>query len=225
MACAACRGEIERFRETLALIDRARLAEMATVPEPGDWTDLRSELMAARRQSSIWRAPLLKAAAIVLVAGATFLLGRYWDRLGSAGGSTAALPAGAVTPDASAALLDPQMRLTRFVSQTDGYLRKSHLVLLEFANGDAAQDPAGLKQVSSALAKETRKAEQIAAQLADPRIQGLVARLGAALGAVAALDAADPEARDHARRLINESGVLEELEILDTAATMERTRT
>ena len=165
---------------------------------------------------------------MVLLAGMAFLLGRYWDRVAPAGGSTAGLPAGAVTPDASAALLDPQTRLTRFVSQTDGYLRKSHLVLLEFANGEAAQDPAALTQVSRALAKETRKAEQIAAQLADARIQGLVSRLGAALGAVAALEASDHEGRDRARQLINESGVLEELEILDTvagSAAMERTRT
>jgi len=227
LACGSCRGEIEKFRETLALIDRARLAETATVSAPGDWESLRSALTASRRQVGVWRTPLLRAAAVLLLAGATFVLGRYWDRV-STGDQTARGYLEGVTPDVSAVLLDPRERLTRFVSENEGYLRKSHIVLLEFANGDAAQDAGSLSQVSRALLKDSRRAEQIAGQLADPRIQGLVARLNAALGTVAALEDSDAGARDQARRVLNDSGVLEELEILNTmagATTTERTRT
>ena len=228
LACAECRRELERFRETLTLIDRAQLAEMATLPAPGDWDSLRSALTAAGRQGAVWRAPMLKAAAVVLLAGATFLIGRYWDRVIPGAGTEVGGGAAVAAPEGSAALLNPQTRVARFVAQTEGYLRKSHLVLMEFANGDASQDPVALTQSCRSLLKETRKAEQVAAQLADQRIVGLVSRLNAALGAVAALDGTDAASRDHARRMINESGVLEELEILETVSgtmAMERTRT
>src|SRR6267142_559567 len=101
--------------------------------------------------------PLLKAAAVALLAGASFVIGRNWEflspELGWSGSDrpsdTRALPSN----DSLAVPLGVEARMQYFSELTHGYLNRSRFVLLELANG---HDAGALREASITLLGETR---------------------------------------------------------------------
>ena len=244
--CKRCLDQVTSIRSTLGAIDRAgipqALAESTPVDWAAEWRRLRARLegfkaevggvvdigsmprrAADARQGSTRPvlSPLLKAAAVILLAGASFVIGRNWESLSPALGwadsdrqnDTRALPSdeGMVVPQ------DVEARMRYFSELTHGYLNRSRFVLLELANGHDAGDAAALREASITLLGETRAAKRVAGQLADPRIKDLMTRVEGILTELSQLsDKGDPATVDRIRTEVNNSGVLTQLELLST---------
>jgi putative zinc finger protein len=230
-ACRSCREEMDSFEATLQTIDRAGMVDFATVHAPGDWSELEARLEASRSAVAPLTLPfarrpglLAKAAAILLIVGGSFVAGRYWDSIGSSlglpggagddgsltGNPTSGGPRG--IPEDSAA------RLRFFSEKTNGYLDRSRLVLLELANTGSAADATALRAASGNLLRENRLARTVAGQVADRRLEDLVGQLETILRQISRLsDQGDQATIDRIRAYVNNSGVLEQLEILSTA--------
>jgi hypothetical protein len=224
--CAHCRAELNDFRATLHAVDRARIPQESDRRLPADWDfewlALRARLEAARGARP-WpsTASLLKAAAVILLAGASFAAGRQWNSLGSARdpfGPAGAGPNGGTNGAGSLSVPeDPAARLQLFSEQTHGYLNRSRIVLLEVANGREDGDADSLRKASLTLLRETTAARRIAGQMADPRIEELLAQVEGLLKEISRLSGtADPTTVNRIRSELNSSGVLTQLELLST---------
>ena len=242
-ACSRCLNQVSSIRSTLGAIDRAgipqALAATAPVDWDAEWRRLRARLegMNARggaradampgaadaREGSDRSAfsPLLKAAAVVLLAGASFVIGRNWESLSPELGwlgsgrpsDTRTLPSN----DGLAVPLGVEARMQYFSELTHGYLNRSRFVLLELANGHDAGDAAALREASITLLGETRAAKRVAGQLADPHIKELMTRVEGILTELSQLsDKGDVATVNRIRTEVNDSGVLTQLELLST---------
>ena len=219
--CVRCRDELSGFRLTFRAIDEAGLRETATIARPGDWTALERKLLAeqSRWHARISPAPLLvKAAAVILVAGASFVAGRQWETIETtlmpAQGITGSTPGEAPT-EGDLEAMDTAERFQAFSERTNGYLDRSRLVLLEFANAEPASAPPELRAASRSLLREYRVARQVADQMADQRLEGLLVELENVLREIARLtDQGDMQTIDRIRARLDESGLIEQLEIL-----------
>jgi len=229
-ACVTCRAELASLRETIDTIDRAHLPSMASAlahrDAPGVWDDIASRLgphassftIPARRPTPYW----LQAAAVLLIAGASFLAGAQWTTTGSRARLGPARPAGRPGDTGTAALeaRDPGAALREFTAQTDGYLNRSRIILLEIANADAGSDPAMLRESTRTLLAETREARRIADQLADSQLDEVLGRLESILVEISGLSNWNDEATvRRIRDQVNESGLLEQIEILTPPPT------
>lgn len=218
-SCASCNEELGSFRSTLDMIDSAGLAEMVARAEPGDWSSLRERLLDLRSPArTAWTGQLLKAAAIILVVGASFILGRNWDSLApgnpaSAGADTS------IGVDVPSRFQDGSWRLRVFSEQTNGYLNRTRLVLLELANTDGNPVPGTIRNASLNLLKENAHARQVAHRVRDPLIEGLLDELATILDQIAkASDEDDHISTQRLRTYVNDSGVLLQLEIMSAAS-------
>ncbi len=224
LACSRCRQELMSYRTTLEAVDLARLTEMATVAAPGDWDALRARLqLSDRGRLRKVTVPALKAAAVVLLAGAAFALGRAWDdfSLGPIGGYGGAGPSSlAVVPQPTPpAEQGTASHLQEFSQETNGYLDRTRLVLLEFANADASSDSGFLREASLDLLAESRRARKVANRIADPRIEEIMGRLEGILRDITRLSAAgDAASMDRIKARMHDSGVLLQLEIMSVAS-------
>jgi hypothetical protein len=224
LVCSRCRQELMSYRTTLEAVDLARLTEMATVESPGDWDALRARLrLSDRGRLREVMVPALKAAAIVLLAGAAFALGRAWDELslGPIGGYGATGPSSlAVVPQLTPpAEQGTASHLQEFSQETNGYLDRTRLVLLEFANADAASDSGVLREASLVLLAESRRARNVADRIADPRIDEIMVRLEGILRDITRLsEAGDAASMDRIKARMRDSGVLDQLEIMSVAS-------
>ena len=86
-----------------------------------------------------------KVAPVVLIAGAAFVLGRSWDSLAPNGRLASAVGVPKLSNEASRGpderrLSDAGWRLKTFSQETNGYLDRSRLVLLELSNSEATED-------------------------------------------------------------------------------------
>ncbi|MFQ5700685.1 MAG: zf-HC2 domain-containing protein [Acidobacteriota bacterium] len=224
-ACARCHRELDSFRETLELVDAADLRDMATFRAPGDIGELRRDLdrlkPASRGVAAYRLRAFARAAAVLLLAGVSFLAGRHWEQLVT---TYTLLTEG--TPqrpdtvpgelhDAPGDLLDGN-GLLAFSKQTNGYFDRSRLVLLEFANANAATSSPALRAASQILLGETDRVRQLAHRLNDKRIERLVSALEQILRQIAALSGqGDATAIAHIKRQIDD--ILDQLEILRAA--------
>jgi len=195
--CDRCRSEVGVYRQTLGAVDRARIPQVAASAAPPDWEAewraLERSLGSARSGpswSGFLSSPLLKAAVVLLVAGVSFTAGRQWDS-GLSPLLLSRLSNGIGVPGPAAdSLIVPQDSVTRmrlFSEQTHGYLDRSRMVLLEFANGREAATSSALREASSNLLRETKAARRVAGQMADPRIEGLLAQVEGILGQISQL--------------------------------------
>ncbi|HET6372894.1 MAG TPA: hypothetical protein VFG76_06285 [Candidatus Polarisedimenticolia bacterium] len=217
---------------TFETIDRSGLdSALARIRPPLTWSTLRAELSSSRAQAP---SPalgdrsgprFLKAAAVLLIAGAAFVLGRSWDALTPTGlqQSSVGVPPPSLReggPD-SGRPEDAGWRLKTFSQETNGYLDRSRLVLLELSNSEAAEDSEALRTASRGLLRENPHARQVADKIDDPRIEELVKRLQGVLEEIARLSVpADGRSIDRIRSYVNDSGVLMQLEIM--SATSDR---
>ena len=217
--CHACREEIGSLREALGAVDRSRLAEMADRAAAG--LPQLSLPEAERRSPSAAR--WLKAAAILILAGASFVAGQQWSRLASppeqAASGESATPAPARPPESGAGPAavpeHAEERLADLAAQTKGYLRRSRFVLLEFANAGAVSSDQALRNASIDLLRENRAARRIAGEIADPRLDELLAQLETILREISRLsDPNDSGTVERIRNQVNDSGLLDQLEIL-----------
>ena len=218
-SCASCKEELASFRSTLDLVDSAGLVEMATHSEPGDWIGLRDRLLEARSPAAVsWTGHLLRAAAILVVVGSSFILGRNWDSV--APGQPPAIPDDASGPeDLPSRFQDGSWRLRVFSEQTNGYLDRTRLVLLELANTDGTPVPGMIRNASRSLLKENAHARQVAHRVRDPLIEGLLDELATILDQIAkATDEDDRTSTEKLRTYVNDSGVLLQLEIMSAAS-------
>jgi hypothetical protein len=218
--CAGCRVEIESLRATLRIVDRAGLPAMADalaqLHAPTAWEDLRARLEgraapggadAGRRSIAWW----MKAAAAVLIAGGSFLAGTQFPLLNRPQKAPLAGPAEIAQP----APQDAESRLRAFSEQTAGYFNRSRFVLLEIANADTSSDSTMLREITGKLLRESREARQVAGQIADRRIEQAVARLEPVLREISRVsDWGDAPSVQAIRQRVNDSGVLDELELL-----------
>ena len=223
--CARCRAEVASYRETLGAVDQARLLEAAARSMPGDWDAhwhalrwrIENETVVRARRGFIM-APMLKAAAVVLVAGASFMVGRQWESilsLGENGLTTASASRGAGTAEEPFVPADAEARLRLFSEHTHGYLNRSRLVLLEFANTPGAGGSRTLAAASTNLLRETKSARRVAGQLRDPRIEELLGQVETLLKEIARLsEQEDSTTINRIRSEVNDSGVLDQLELL-----------
>lgn len=223
--CAECARELTSLSETLATVETARLAEMATVDAPGDWEQIRARLepallfAAPRQASSAWW--MAKAAAILLLAGASFVVGRNWEDLALGLGLESDPGIASIdTGDGSGVPAGPETRaegIALFTERTHGYLNRSRMVLLEFANTDEAQHSMFLRQASRTLLEENSYARRVAGEIEDQRLEELLDDLGRILREISLLtEPGDTRAIDRIRAYVNNSGVLDQLEILST---------
>jgi len=225
--CARCRAELASFRETLGAVSDARLPERVAAAMPADWpavwASLRDRILSEAAAPVAGRgiSPLLKAAAVLLVAGASFAVGRQWDTLTSLGGPVPVQPmtGRTVAPDASQTPEDAAARLQLFSEQTHGYLNRSRLVLMEFANARETGDSRLVREASNNLLRETKAARRVAGQISDPRIEDLLAQVETLLGEIARLsDSGDATTVNRIKNEVHESGVLDQLELLSFPA-------
>jgi hypothetical protein len=213
-SCAACAAWLAAGRDTLDTVSGSGLREMATLDAPGSWPALRSALAAGSRPapaSTWWR--LAQAAAVLLLAGASFMVGRSWDEWAGAPPAPDAA-AGPATPGAA---LDSEGRLLLFSQRTNDYLDRSRMVLLELANGDLGAEPLSLSEASRRLLQENPAAREVAREIADRRLQDLVGELEVLLGQISRLPASETGHVERIRTYLNNSGVLEQLELLRAA--------
>jgi len=221
--CEACRLELASLRETLATVDSAGLAEMATFDAPGEWHEIRERL--AKPALRLLPAPtpvlslLAKAAAILVLAGVSFVVGRNWEDLAlglglvpSPEAASSAVGEGQVSPPATRA-----EGMALFTERTHGYLNRSRMVLLEFANAQEAPDSVFLRQASRTLLEENSYARLVAGEIEDQRLEELLDDLGRILREISTLtQPGDTRAVDRIRTYLNNSGLLDQLEILST---------
>lgn len=227
-SCAGCRKELESLRETLRAIDMADLGRMASAwgrrHLPPSWEEVRPALeresgnaaRTARPAFPAW----MKVAAAVLMAVGSFLAGTQYTALGpiaSWGGWSFGGSGNVAAPEGTAALVpgDADSRLRTFAQRTDGYLNRSRLVLLEVANAETGSDSETVREIIRNLIRESREAREVADQIADPKIEEVVARLEAILREISRLsDWGDPSSIARLRETVNTSGMLEQLELL-----------
>ena len=227
--CAGCTEDLASFRSVLDTIDRANLGQMATREGAGDWPSLRAMILSTgvpSHRPSV--SPLLKAAAIVVLAGATFVLGRNWDSIAPdslrdafnlASASTAMVSPEGRTPQGSPEEHNTGWRLRVFSEETNGYLDRTRLVLLEVANTGGTPMPGPIREASRNLLRENPHARQVAGRIEDPRIEELVGQLEGILREIAQLsDTGDSTTIDRIRAYVNNSGVLLQLEIFSSAS-------
>ena len=221
--CHACAGTMAGLGSTIDTVRRSRLGEMATLEGPGSWPALRAALAASPRPRRERGWPVLaRAAAVLLVAGASFAVGRWWDgNLGIGGGR-----AGEARGDSDG--MDSAGRVALFSERTNDYLDRSRMVLLELANGDLGGERLSLSQASRALLQENPTAREVARQIADRRLQQLVDELETILSQISTIQDAGASQADRIRTYVNNSGVLEQLEVLSAvperlASTRRRT--
>ncbi len=228
-ACRSCADDLESFRSTLEIVDRSGIREATTLEPPLTWAALRTGLQTVQVGTSL-SAPgrLLKAAAVVIVAGTAFLMGRYWDDVSPAGAGGSSLGRAYVPGPAGGPPLpgvegirpvpqDAVWRLRVFSEETNGYLDRTRLVLLEVTNADAGPESETLRRVSRTLLRESRHARQVAEKIDDRSLADLVGRLKGILEQIALMtDQNGVTALDQIRTQVNNSGVLVELEILSS---------
>src|SRR5262245_26897675 len=151
--CGLCRAELDSLRETLDTIESADLSSLAATladrDAPGAWDNIASRLgkdsvvFAGSGKQITGSTPYwLRAAAVLLIAGGSFLAGAEWMSAGRRPGLENARPGiagGSVSKDSGGGTLgarDPGAALREFTAQTDGYLNRSRIILLEIANAD-----------------------------------------------------------------------------------------
>jgi hypothetical protein len=202
--CASCASSLLSLKSVLDTVGSAHLKQRATVEFPGSWTSLRASLLlASPSRGHAWWKGAARAAAILLLAGASFAVGRLthpWQ------------PSQAPAERDAGARLDSAGRLALFSQRTNDYLDRSRMVLLELANGDVQPGRLSLSQASTTLLQENPEARRVAREVADRRLQELVAELETILGQIVQLH--DAVQADRIRTYVNNSGVLEQLEIL-----------
>lgn len=226
--CPRCTAVLASFRATLADVDRAlprgeAAPGLSAAPDaPHEWMALRRRLIDSGRPPASRPVPgwMLKAAAVILVAGGSFMIGRQWEELpllpGPGGSLSSRGPAGddAQGPRIGAPA-DVAERLRTFSEQTNGYLNRSRLVLLEFANAAAEADAHALKDASRTLLRETRSARVVAGRLADPRIEDLLGQVEGLLREISRLsDSGDATTVERIRSEVNNSGILVRLDLM-----------
>jgi hypothetical protein len=154
----------------------------------------------------------MKAAAAIAIAGASFLAGTRFPSLVRRDAPGPVRPA---QGQPESAPLDAESQVRAFSERTGGYLNRSRLVLLEIANAETASQSGMLQEITRKLLRESREAHQVADQMADPRFEEIVARLEGILREASRLsDWGDAPAVQRIRGRLNDSGVLEELELL-----------
>lgn len=214
-SCAACAAWMAAGRDTLDLLRGSGLREMATDEAPGSWPALRAALAAGSRPAPVlpwWR--LAQAAAVLLLAGASFTVGRLWDQAAGifTGSDGTAMPAAAGSTG-----LDSEGRLLLFSQRTNDYLDRSRMVLLELANGDFGAEGLSLSEASRRLLQENPAARQVAREIADRRLQDLVGELEVLLGQISRLPETESGHVERIRTYLNNSGLLEQLELMGAA--------
>lgn len=214
--CPSCSAWMAGGRDTLELVTSSGLRESATLDAPGSWADLRTALAASSRPAAApavrWRT-FARAAAVLLLAGASFTVGRLWNASGASHPGAPAAGAGS----GGAASLDSDGRLRLFSERTNDYLDRSRMVLLELANGDMGAEGLSLSQASRRLLQENPAAREVAREIADRRLQDLVSELESILGQISRLPDSGTGHVDRIRTYVNNSGVLEQLELLSAA--------
>ena len=232
--CIMCRAESASLRETLDIVDEAQLSMMAEAAAqrdtPGAWNNLASRLRpdavsfgeSPRRSTPWW----LQVAAVLLVAGASFFAGTAWmssgygpwqGNPGQGRRAAGSVPTG--DPGAQQSR-DPEAALREFAAQTDGYLNRSRIVLLEIANADTGSDSSMLRASTRSLLTETRQARLVADRLTDQRLDEMLGRLEAILVEISSLsDWQDAATIQRVRDQVNQSGLLEQIEILTPPPT------
>jgi hypothetical protein len=109
--------------------------------------------------------------------------------------------------------------LRKFSQETNGYLDRTRLVLLEFANADASSDSGVLREASLVLLAESRRAQKVADRIADPRIEEIMVRLEGILRDITRLsEAGDAASMDRIKARMHDSGVLLQLEMMSVAS-------
>ena len=236
-SCAGCRSEVESLRRTLEIIGEGTRSEAMgaldgdSLSWESEWTLLRRRLLsgesfgaeiipfAARATARTW---VLRAAAIVLTAGLAFTAGYMWR-----GGR--ALVSGAprteqpyVAAPISGATADNYFdALEDFSRDTHNFLRRSRMLLMEFANLSEDSDPTFFRQSSTDLLAELGRYRQVAQRMPSRKLVDLLDQIGGVLKVISQVDTSNE------RNLIREvratldlTGLVAALEILE--ANIER---
>ena len=205
-ACASCRGEYDKLRRVLSLVDELPVPERGTEYGEQVWNRLRWKLGSRRRTT--WKS-MLAIAAVLAIA---FFAGQLWHARNAAStpaGLTAstqvaraASPAEVAHPPA-----DPQRVLVFVVGD---HLESSERMLVEVANADARHelDLTDETKRAAELVASNRIYRQTAVKQGDARIASLLADLEPILLELSHADKLSSEELKSLQKRIDSKGLL-----------------
>jgi hypothetical protein len=208
--CEACRASWEDLRETLQLVDHAKVPEPPAGFEARMWarveTALPSQSVApARRRSHTLTAVFALAAAVVLAVGVAYVWRGTRQAPGAAAVTPVATSANTANPAADAARRRERVLLTAL----DDHFQQSEVLLVELTNGRNATDLNFERASAGDLVDSGRLYYATAQQNGDVQLAQMLEDLNAVLIQVAR-SPAKPTANDMAslRARINDSALL-----------------
>lgn len=242
-SCAGCRREVESLRRTLEMVSEASLLPQeapsstngAGLTWEAEWTLLRRRLLSsedyaanvvpfpARRRALPW---LARAAAVILTAGLAFGAG-YLFRGGGAsiGGGAAISPdregPGGATPVAGVVSGNYFDSLDDFSRDTHNFLRRSRMLLMEFANLGADSDPSFFRQASPMYLAEVGRYREVARRMQAHKLVDLLDQIEGVLKAISEVTPSNAsQVIREVKATLDITGLITAMEILD--ANIER---
>ena len=209
-ACNECRGELEKLRRVLALVDKLPVPDRSPAYGEQMWNRLRWKLERRRRRT--WLSGLAAAAVLVIA----FLAGEHWHR--------------AQSPVAVATTTTPLVRQTVaatspskdrvLVVVVGDHLDNSERMLLEVANADAkhALDLSGETHRAAELVASNRMYRQTALRQGDERIASLLADIEPILVELAHAEKLSPEELRSLQKRIDSKGLLFKVRVFSADA-------
>src|SRR5262245_27804228 len=178
-SCDGCAREIESLRRTLEMVSEASLLPHGTATATNgnglsweaEWTLLRRRLLAAedfeadvvpfspRSRALPW---LARAAAVILMAGLAFAAGYVFRGDGASPASIAQDRASGPAPVAGVVSGNYFDSLDDFSRDTHNFLRRSRMLLMEFANLGADSDPSFFRHASPLMLSEVGRYREVA---------------------------------------------------------------
>jgi hypothetical protein len=205
-ACADCRGEYDKLRRVLSLVDELPVPERGTEYGEQVWNRLRWRLGSRRRAT--WKS-FIAIAAVLAVA---FFAGQLWHArtanvVGPRPSVVTAAEGGGLASVSDPKPADPQRVLVFVVGD---HLESSERVLLEVANADARRDLQVNDEMKRAaeLVVSNRMYRQTAVQQGDARIASLLADLEPILLELSHADKLSSEELKSLQKRIDSKGLL-----------------
>ncbi len=203
-SCEACRGEYDKLRSVLALVDELPTPERGTEYGEQVWNRLRWKLGSERRKSRTWYSFVAAAAVLALA----FFAGQLWNSRNNAP-IVQQQQAAVSTINGGPAPASATKDRVLFVVVGD-HLDNSERMLLEVANADAKRelDLTGENKRAADLVATNRIYRQTAAKQGDARIASLLADLEPILVELSHADKLSPEELTSLQKRIDSKGLL-----------------
>jgi hypothetical protein len=234
-SCPGCRLEVDSLARTLRMVSEASTGPAAASFTNGDgisweaeWTLLRRRLLTAETLASETipfpprsgaRAWLARAAAVVLTAGLAFAAG-YASRGRQAPGP-AAPAATAAPPLAGASAGNYFDSLEDFSRDTHNFLRRTRMLLIEFANLGPDSDPEFFRAPSAGLLAEAAEYRRVADRMEARKLRDLLDEISGILTAISKMEpSSQAQVVGDVKATLDLTGLIATLEILD--ANIER---